>query len=148
FRLLDRDVEFVVVGGQAVNLWSRHYSQKSDLPAAEWQQFEPFSSHDLDCLGDSMDARDAGEAFGVEVQFSSRFGRIVVPNSGTFEIPLPQGDLLVHFLHTPYGAAPDEVRRTARMLPIGHQKPLPVMHPLVCLETKAACVYGLNQRGR
>jgi hypothetical protein len=147
-RLLERDVEFVVIGGQAVNLWSRHYSQHSGSPPSEWQHFEPFSSRDLDCLGDSMDARDAGQAFGVEVQLYPAFGRTVGPNSGTMEIPLPQGDLLIHFLHTPYGATPDEVKRTARLHQIGHQKQLPVMHPLLCLETKIACLFGLDQRGR
>jgi hypothetical protein len=147
-RLLERDVEFVVIGGQAVNLWSRHYSQQSDLPHSEWERFEPFSSRDLDCLGDSMDARDAGQAFGVEVQVYPPFSRTAGPNSGTMEIPLPQGDLLIHFLHTPYGANPDEVKRTARMHQIGHQKQLPVMHPLLCLETKIACLFGLDQSGR
>ena len=83
-RLLERDVEFVVIGGQAVNLWSRHYSQHSDLPS-EWQRLEPFSSRDLDCLGDSMDARDAGQAFGVEVELYSPFGRTAGPNSGSWK---------------------------------------------------------------
>jgi len=147
-RLLEREVEFVVIGGQAVNLWSRHYSQQSDMPHFEWQRFEPFSSRDLDCLGDSMDARDAGQAFGVEVQLYSPFGRTAGPNSGTMEIPLPQGDLLIHFLHTPYGANPDEVKRTARLHQIEYQKPLRVMHPLLCLETKVACLFGLDQSGR
>jgi hypothetical protein len=147
-RLLERDVEFVVIGGQAVNLWSEHYSGRSDLPQSEWRRFEPFSSRDLDCLGDSMDARDAGQAFGVEVQLYSPFGRTAGPNSGTMEIPLPQGNLLVHFLHTPYGATPDEIKRTALALSIGREKPLPVMHPVLCLETKVACLFGLDQRSR
>jgi hypothetical protein len=147
-RLLERNVEFVVIGGQAVNLWSEHYSKSSDLPRSEWQHFEPFSSGDLDCLGDSMDARDAGDALGVEAELYPPFSRTPVPNSGSLVVPLDHGDLLIHFIHTPYGANPDEVRRTALALPIGKEKPLPVMHPVLCLETKIACLFGLDQRSR
>jgi hypothetical protein len=147
-RLLERDVEFVVIGGQAVNLWSEHYSKTSDLPRSEWQHFEPFSSGDLDCLGDSMDARAAGDALGVEAEFYPPFSRIPVPNSGSLVVPLDHGNLLIHFIHTPYGANPDEVRRTALALSIGEQKPLLVMHPVLCLETKITCLFGLDQRSR
>ena len=147
-RLLERDVEFVVIGGQAVNVWSEHYSKRSDLPYSEWERFEPFSSGDLDCLGDSMDARDAGDALGVEAEVYPPFSRTPVPNSGSLSVPLNHGNLLIHFIHTPYGANPDEVRRTALALSIGGEKPLPVMHPVLCLETKIACLFGLDQQSR
>jgi hypothetical protein len=147
-RLLERDVEFVVIGGQAVNLWSEHYAERSNLPPSKWRRLEPFSSGDLDCLGDSMDARDAGDALGVEAELYSPFSRTPVPNSGSLMVPLEYGDLLIHFIHTPYGANPDEVRRTALALSIGKEKPLPVMHPMLCLETKIASLYGLDQRSR
>jgi hypothetical protein len=147
-RLLERDVEFVVIGGQAINLWSEHYAERSDLPQSEWQRFEPFSSRDLDCLGGSTDARDAADALGVETELYSPFGRTSAPNSGSLMVPLDHGNLLIHFIHTPYGANPDEVRRTAIALSIGKEKPLPVMHPVLCLETKISCLFGLEQRSR
>ena len=120
-RLLERDVEFVVIGEQAVNLWSEHYSERSDLPQSEWQLFEPFSSRDLDCLGDSMDARDAGDALGVEAELYPPFSRTPVPNSGSLVVPLDHGSLLIHFIHTPYGTNPDEIRRTALALSFGRR---------------------------
>ena len=142
-RLIDAGVQFVVVGGQAVNLWSEKYRTTS----VEWEELQPFASHDLDCLGGSVDARRAAHSLGVEAEFYDPFSRIPIPNSGSLTVPLGDRDLLIHFLHTIIGANRDEVRRTARMLP-WHGRELPVMHPLLCLESKLDCLFSLNQSGR
>lgn len=147
-RLLQNEVEFVVIGGQAINLWSDHYSRLSDLPAFEWESLEPFSSGDLDCLGSSMDALAAGKVFGVEVELYSPFSRTPVPNSGSMVVPINEGNLLIHFLHTPYGASADEVRRTARLIHLSDTMAAPVMHPLLCLETKITNLFAFDQRAR
>ena len=142
-RLLDGGVQFVVVGGQAINLWSENYRTTS----AEWTELEPFASRDLDCLGGSVDAARAASSLGVEAEFYDPFSRIPIPNSGSLTVPWGDRDLLIHFLHTIVGANRDEVRRTARMLP-WHGRQLPVMHPLLCLDSKLDCLFSLNQAGR
>ena len=142
-RLIDAGVQFVVVGGQAVNLWSENYRTTS----AEWVELEPFASHDLDFLGGSIDARHAARSLGVEAEFYDPFSRVPIPNSGSLNVPLGDRELLVHFLHTIIGANRDEVHRTARMLP-WHGRQLPVMHPLLCLESKLDCLFRLDQSGR
>ena len=142
-RLVDAGVHFVVVGGQAVNLWSENYR----TTGAEWEELQPFASHDLDCLGGSVDAKDAARSLGVEAEFYDPFSRIPIPNSGSLNVPLGDRQLLIHFLHTIIGANREEVRRTARMLP-WQGRQLPVMHPLLCLESKLECVFSLNQSGR
>ncbi len=142
-RLIDAGVQFVVVGGQAVNLWSEKFRTTS----AEWMDLEPFASRDLDCLGGSIDAARAAHSLGVEAEFYDPFSRIPIPNSGSLTVPLGDRDLLIHFLHTIIGANREEVRRTARMLP-WQGRQLPVMHPLLCLESKLDCLFSLNQAGR
>ena len=142
-RLIDAGVQFVVVGGQAVNLWSEKFRTAS----AEWTELQPFASHDLDCLGGSIDAAEAARALGVEAEFYDPFSRTAIPNSGSLNVPLGDRQLLVHFLHTVIGANRDEVRRTARMLP-WQGRQLPVMHPLLCLESKLDCLFSLDQSRR
>lgn len=146
-RLLEAGVDFVVVGGQAVNLWSQHYRPAGTEPEAAWLELEPFTSRDLDCLGGSVDAAEAARALSAEVAFYDPFSRAWTPNSGTLTVPIAERELTIHFLHTVYGANRDEVRRTARAIP-WDGKELRVMHPLVCLESKVDCLLGLDQAGR
>ena len=146
-RLLDANVEFVVVGGQAINLWSQHYRLDGNLPEAAWQELEPFTSRDLDCLGGSVDAAEAARALSAEVTFYDPFSRAWTPNSGTLTVPVGERELTIHFLHSVHGANRDEVRRTARAIPLDG-KELRVMHPLVCFESKVDCLLGLDQHGR
>ena len=142
-RLIDAGVQFVVVGGQAVNLWSENYRTTSD----EWIELLPFASHDLDFLGGSIDARHAARFLGVEAEFYDPFSRVPIPNSGSLMVPLGDRELLIHFLHSIIGASREEIHRTARKLP-WHGRELPVMHPLLCLESKLNCLFSVDQRAR
>ena len=146
-RLVEAGVDFVVVGGQAVNLWSQHYRVAGAESEAAWRELEPFTSRDLDCLGGSTDVAQAARAFGVEAVFYDPFSRVPAPNSGTLTVPVGERELLIHFLHSIYGANRDEVRRTAQSFPVAEKKLL-VMHPLICLESKVDCLLGLDQCGR
>ena len=146
-RLVEAGVDFVVVGGQAVNLWSQHYHVEGTESEAMWRELEPFTSHDLDCLGGSTDAAQAASALGAEAVFYDPFSRVPAPNSGTLTVPVGERELLIHFLHSIYGANRDEVRRTAQSFPVAEKKLL-VMHPLICLESKVDCLLGLDQHGR
>lgn len=145
--LMDSGVEFVVIGGQAVNLWSEHYRDRGGIPAAKWADLEPFASRDLDLLGGRLDAAAAADALQVEVVLFEPRPRSTAPNSGTLYVPLSGDELIVQFLHTPFGARREEVRATARQLE-WRGKHLPVMHPILCLEAKTECFYGLDQAGR
>jgi hypothetical protein len=146
-KLIDAGVEFVVIGGQAVNLWSEHYRKSGGLPPATWTALEPFASRDLDLLGGRLDAAAAAEALHVEVVLFEPDPRTAPPNSGTLYVPVGEDELIVQFLHTPFGARREEVRATARLLEWRGRK-LPVMHPLLCLEAKVESFFGLEQTGR
>ena len=146
-RLLEAGVEFVVIGGQAVNLWAQHFRARGRLPDAAWAAFEPFASRDLDLLGGSVDAAQAAAALAVEAVFFEPHGRAAPPNSGTLYVPLRGGELIVQFLHSPFGAQREEIRRSARQLD-WRGRALPVMHPILCLEAKIECLFGLDQTGR
>jgi len=145
-RLLDTGVAFIVVGGQAVNLWAEHYRQR--LPRTELDSFAPLASRDLDLLGGSVDVERAGRALQVDFLAVRPRERTDSPHTGTLHLPVAGRDeLTVQFIHTPVGANPAEVRKTARPL-AWHGCIVPVMHPLLCLESKVACLCRLAQEGR
>jgi len=53
-------LDCVVIGGQAVNIWCEHYARENYVPAGQWDELKPFTSLDLDLLGSSVEAEEAG----------------------------------------------------------------------------------------
>jgi hypothetical protein len=146
-RLSLAGVEFVVIGGQAVNLWSQHYQSIGEVAPTDWAALQPFASRDLDLLGGRLEASAAAEALHIEAVLFEPGPRNVAPNAATLYVPLQGDELVVQFLHTPFGARREEIRATARTIPLGDSA-LSVMHPVLCLESKIECLFGLNQAGR
>lgn len=127
-------MDFVVIGGQAVNL-------------CVWEKLLPFASDDLDCLGGSVEALAVGREFGVEAQVYDPFGKAWTPSVADLRLPMGQPEgrtLLVQFLHTAKVLNSAEVESTARELTWAGVT-LRVLHPMLCLEGKLANPWGLDQ---
>ena len=151
-RLAQADVEYVVVGGQAANLWAEHYRAAAIFPEQVWRALMPFTSTDLDLFGGSVDAIRAGQAFGMKAQVYDPFARMPSPNSATLFIPVSDGDatspatdeLMIHFLHRVHGLNSDDVRASALRVEYSGVT-VPVLHPLLCLEAKVSNLHDFDQ---
>lgn len=140
-RLVEVGIDFVVVGGQAVNLWAEAYSPTLPDAVLAWR---PYASKDLDCLGGRAAAIAAARALGVEPELSDPFVRATSPVAGQFTCPVGRERVLVQFLHRLYGVDPDRVRNSPRVLSWDGIA-LKVQHPLFALRGKLACLWGLDQ---
>jgi hypothetical protein len=55
----------VIIGGQAVNLWAEHYHTDSAL----WNELQPYTSFDLDVMGNRTDVLKCSEALDADPFF-------------------------------------------------------------------------------
>ena len=117
-RLLDGGVDFVVVGGQAINLWAEHYQAAEEPPGAAWEAHLPFASGDLDLFGSTSEVLAAEAALGfTSERRADPFGKAWTPAAGIFHLPVGDGpDLMIHFLHTVHGLNSDDVELTAEYI--------------------------------
>jgi hypothetical protein len=124
----------VVIGGQAVNIWCEHYAREDYVPAGQWEELKPFTSLDLDLLGSSVEAEEAGvELRARRVEIADLFSKSDSPICGFVEAHVGGRELGIHFLHRIAGVGRDEVERTAVLIDAGGTN-VRVMHPLLCLE--------------
>ncbi len=143
-RMVRSGADFVVVGGQAVNLWAEHYRQAGAFPAEVWTNLLPFASYDLDCLGGSLDAQAVGQDFGVKPQVYAALGKAWTPSVADLRLPVAGRELLLQFLHTVKGLSTSEVEENARELTCAGVI-LRVQHPAQCLEGKLANLCDFSQ---
>lgn len=136
----------VLVGGQAVNIWAMQFPSDE----SEWSEFRPFTSLDLDYYGGPFEARLAMQCLGASGRINR--GDDPSPNAGVVETQLADGRaLLIDVLTGVFGVSSAELERTAIRLtgagPLA-ELTLRVMHPLLLMESKAACLRGLSQTSR
>lgn len=146
-RLIDSGVPFVVVGGQAVNLWTEYFTATGVLKKSDWAKYAPLTSHDLDTLNSSSDVEQIAQKMGVERVIFEHKERTVAPNSGTLYVPIHGEELILQCLFRVTGTEPEEVRKTAIKIQ-WEGLSIPTMHPLLCLEGKVACLCTHPQAGR
>ncbi len=137
----------IVVGGQAVNLWAMRYLF-GDASAASLQ---PFTSKDLDILGSPRDAKQLAQSFGVRVTLGD-IG-LVGPTTGAFSLPTPGGERVrVDVLANVVGIGTMDAIHSAQWWRgsegsmVGVE--VRVLHPMLCLEGKLACLRQLHQGDR
>jgi hypothetical protein len=144
-KLQKVNLEAVVVGGQAVNLYAYQYYQK--LP--ELQQYLPFASEDLDFYGGKIEAVICQKTLGGKVILNKDFDPS--PNSGIVLVEYQNKPLRIDFLASVYGLNDAEITGTALTF-LGKDQleniKLKVLHPLLCLEGKLRCLRGLPQQNR
>jgi hypothetical protein len=144
-KLQEVNLDAVVVGGQAVNLYAYQYYQKSD----QLQQYLPFASEDLDFYGGKIEAIICQETLGGEVILNRDFDPS--PNAGIVLVDYQKQTLRIDFLASVYGLNDAEITGTALTF-LGKDKleniKLKVLHPILCLEGKLRCLRGLPQQNR
>lgn len=137
------DTDYVIVGGQAINLWANLYSSQSN----EWQIYQPFSSEDLDIFGSRLDAFNLSQALNCELYLAKDFDStpnvgVIIEKSKRFRIDI---------LATVYGLSDGEISSTAvnwEGTIQSHRFNLRILNPILCLESKLKCLRGLPQAGR
>lgn len=144
-KLQEVNLDVVVVGGQAVNLWAYQYYE--NLP--ELETYIPFSSEDLDFYGGKIEAVICQKILGGKIILNRDFDPS--PNAGIVLVNYQDQTLRIDFLASVYGLNDAEITGTALTF-WGKDKleniKLKVLHPILCLEGKLRCLRGLPQQNR
>ncbi len=145
-RLAGEKWRAIVVGGQAVNLWAMKFAER--LPALT--HFQPYTSRDLDFYGGRVEAKRLLAILGGHGKLND--GSEPSPNAAVIEVVLEDHrGLVIDVLTGVFGVSSSELIRTAVVWTpreSGIDCELRVMHPLLLLESKLACLKGLPQQGR
>jgi len=128
----------IVIGGQAVNLWSERY-QKPEPP---WSDLQPFTSIGLDLLGSRREVLAAAELLRTTPLLPGPDENTV--NAGKLRVPTEAGELEIDVVHTANGINTQEAFETAPTLAFQNVR-LRVLHPVLCIESKTVNLATLPQ---
>jgi hypothetical protein len=125
----------VLVGGQAVALWTAHLqSRLMDTGMAA-----QVVSNDLDFLGNAEDTRMAGKLLGGKIQVSKWEDRTTLAGVAIF-LDGDGYERRLDFLQSPYGMGSEDVRQTAVQVELtltdDRRIYVWVMHPERCMESR------------
>lgn len=133
----------ILVGGQAVNLYANHYQEL--MP--EIELLRPLASRDLDFHGGPRDAKRAMAILHATGKIND--GTDPSPNAGVLQVPLSSGQvLIVDILTSVFGISASEMLRSSITWKMSDDTTIEVLHPLLLLESKLACLRSLNQSDR
>jgi hypothetical protein len=137
-------VDFVIIGGQACNLWALMYEKRE--PALK--TLRPYTTRDLDVWSRSQrDVTTTAEILHVTPELNDPGSP--APDMGHFTYRSPKGKLFVQFLTAVFGVKTELVIRTKQNYTWKkYNLELSVIHPLVTLEAKLKSFYGLDQTAR
>ncbi len=128
-----RDRRVVLVGGQAVAIWTSHLQQRIEGVLAEF-----VASRDIDLLGNASDLRQAGELLGGRVRVAGWDDH--TPLTGVAIFLDDEGrERRLDVLEIVYGMKSEDIRNTAievDLLVNDRQVPVWVMHPERCMESR------------
>jgi hypothetical protein len=128
----------ILIGGQAVNLWSERFQRPQETP---WKESQPFTSMDVDLLGNQADVKALAESLVSRVELPDDPAH--TPNLAKIHCANPEIDIDV--LHSVNGLNPAEALQTAVQLRFGDM-PLRVLHPVLCIESKTINLLTLDQQ--
>ena len=144
-RLAAEKWQAIIIGRQAVNLWAMKFAER--LP--ELSRYRPYTSRDLDFYGGRVEAKRLLAILGGRGKLND--GTDPSPNAAVIEIVLDDHrGLVIDVLTGVFGVSSSELIRTAvAWIPreSGIDSELSVIHPLLLLESKLACLRGLSQQG-
>lgn len=136
----------IIVGGQAVNLWAMKFESRLSMLTA----YRPYTSRDLDFYGGRVEAKRLLAILGGRGKLND--GADPSPNAAVLEVLIEgRGELVIDVLTGVFGVSSSELSRTAvawTPRESGIDSELSVIHPLLLLESKLACLRGLAQQGR
>jgi hypothetical protein len=128
----------ILIGGQAVNLWSERLQRLGEAP---WKDSQPFTSVDVDLLGNQADVRILGVDLDAEIEWPTDPAH--TPNIAKVHCPHPEID--IDILHTANGLNTADALHTAVRLKHGDIL-LQDLHPVLCVEAKTANLLTLDQQ--
>lgn len=136
----------IIVGGQAVNLWAMRF----EVLRSSLRSYRPYTSRDLDFYGGRVEAKRLLTILGGRGKLND--GTDPSPNAAVIEVLIEgRGGLVIDVLTSVFGVSSSELSRTAvawTPRESGIDCELNVIHPLLLLESKLACLRGLSQQGR
>lgn len=128
----------VIVGGQAINLWSEIYARDEE----PWRSLRPFTSRDLDALGNAIALLECARHTGGQARFPEPGQRTV--NTGQLTVRLEGKPVEADFLSEVKGLSNQEIRQTACRV-LWHGLTLRLLHPVLCVEGKTINLMRIQQ---
>jgi hypothetical protein len=130
-----REQHVVLVGGQAVSIWTGQLQHLLDGRLTPAQVI----SGDIDFLGSAADVQLAADLLGGRARLTRWEDRTTLTGVAIF-LDSDGHERRLDFLQSPYGMNAEDVRNTAieidLVLPAGRQVPVWVMHPERCMESR------------
>ncbi len=107
----------------------------------------PLASRNLDFHGGPREAKRAMQI--LQASGKSNDGSDPSPNAGVLQVRLSSGQvLIVDILTSVFGISASEMLRSSVMWKLTDDVAIEVLHPLLLLESKLACLRSLNQSDR
>jgi len=128
----------VIVGGQAINLWSETYA-KDEEP---WISLRPFTSRDLDALGSAAALVECSRHVQGEALFPQPGQKTV--NTGKLTVVIEGQPVDADFLSEVKGLNNQEIRQTAKVMAWNELR-LRLLHPILCVESKTVNLMRIEQ---
>jgi len=137
-----REPSAVLVGGQACNFYAIYYLRVDE----SLRRYLPFTSHDIDIYVPDNSAPTAAAA---ELHASLAQAPSGTPSPVKSAMMLDKGEseLLIQFMDGAYGIKTEDLVDAALEFEI-FGCPVRVMHPIFLLQSKLACLKGLDQSDR
>lgn len=130
--------DVVIVGGQAINLWSEIY-EKDEEP---WRSLRPFTSRDLDALGSATALVECARRTHGQALFPEAGQKTV--NTGKLTVRIGGRPVEADFLSEVKGLNNQEIRQTAKLI-TWRKLRLRVLHPILCVESKTINLLRIQQ---
>jgi hypothetical protein len=129
----------VLVGGQSLTAWVEYY--KVELPKFEG----PYLTIDADFFGTKTEAEVIAKELGSNAQIPSFDDH--TPNAAAIDFMGASGKKLhIDILSGVLGLKSEDVRKLAVNLEIDNNKPVPVLHPLLVLESRCINLERLSEK--
>jgi hypothetical protein len=135
-KLVPIHEQIVLIGGQAVNFWAYRYVNR-----VEELDDGPYTSQDVDFYGDIEAVKECASLLNGNATISQPFSGH--PNLAVVEFNHEGHDRLIDFMRVTAGVDNDEVLATAIPFQIDDQAIINVMHPVLCMESRAANVASI-----
>jgi len=142
------DKSAILVGGQAIFVWSKVLSQYAGRPAG----LRPVTSRDVDYFGSRKTAQALASALRAEARYPDPSD--VTPSTALVLATIGQRRIVIDFLSNVFGVPEMEMRKRAMQFDIGRSlgvtRPVVIrlLHPIHCLMSRTANVVTPAMRRR
>jgi hypothetical protein len=145
-RILEivQDTDAVIIGGQSINLWARHYERRDPDLAARG----PFTSKDIDFYGNSDAASKLAQALGANLYLPQLDDQ--TPNAALVIGTLDDRKVEIDFMRAVLGVEDASIKNNfvtlcGRNPQSGAEVRLMLLHPLDCLRSRLANINRLKR---